>query len=114
MNGKSKGQAYVDFESSAAASTVKHLIESLAEEKPGPEVCGQLCESLAKSFQRRIRKMPQPGRRRVDGVPTIAGHLISQLIRTITGFEGEVGAITTEVVDTMQEATTTIEISREI
>jgi hypothetical protein len=34
VNGKSKGQAYVNFESSAAASTVKHLIESLAEEKP--------------------------------------------------------------------------------
>jgi hypothetical protein len=58
VNGKSKGQAFVDFESAAAASTVKYLIEGLAEEKPARKFAVNYANHMNNPFKTNPKDAP--------------------------------------------------------
>lgn len=58
VNGKSKGQVFVDFDSAAAASTVKYLIESLAEEKPARKFAVSYANHMLNPFKTNPKDAP--------------------------------------------------------
>ena len=58
VNGKSKGQAFVDFESAPAATAMKHQIESLEEEKPARKFVVSYANQMLNPFKTNPKDAP--------------------------------------------------------